>query len=226
MMSPLRTWALATTLVAAIACGETTAPERNKPGTGTNTLKVTADIEADDAVGAFNTDFAVTVRDGSGNAVSGATVTISNSDLGTVTLVETSAGSGDYQTTRTVFPAGDFTLSVVRGSDNVKDVVVGGPGVHTITQPKANTPVMALQPLTIQWTAPRKAKSAEVETKNFNAVTLPDSGAFVVPGAQNPARPDQRVRVWRFNEVDIAGGLPGSRFRVKVRQTVEPVVVQ
>ena len=40
------------------------------------------------------------------------------------------------------------------------------------------------------------------------------------------ARPDQRVRVWRFNEVDIAGGLPGSRFRVKVRQTVEPVIVQ
>lgn len=225
-MSPLRPWALATILVAAFACGETTAPERNKPGTGTNTLKVTADIDADDVTGGFSTDFDVVVRDGSGNAVSGATVTISNSDLGTLSLVETGAGSGDYQATRSVFPAGDFALSVVRGSDNIKDVVVGGPGGHAITEPKASTPVPALQPLTIKWTAPLKAKSAEVETRNFNAVTLPDTGAFVVPGAQNPARPDQRVRVWRFNEVDIAGGLPGSRFRVKVRQTIEPVIVQ
>lgn len=225
-MRTVANWTLAASVVAALACGETTAPERNKPGSGTNTLKVTADIDADDVPGGFDVVFDVSVRDGAGGKVSGATVTIVNSALGSLALAETGQGSGDYSTTRSTFPNGDFTLSVVRGSDNVKDVVVGGPGVHAITQPKASTTVPAQQPLTIKWTAPIKAKSAEVETKNFNAVTLPDSGAFSVPAAQNPARPDQRIRVWRFNETDMAGGLPGSRFRVTVRQTVEPVIVQ
>jgi hypothetical protein len=32
--------------------------------------------------------------------------------------------------------------------------------------------------------------------------------------------------VFRFNEVTIAGGLLGSRMRVQVRNTVEPVVVR
>ena len=55
---------------------------------------------------------------------------------------------------------------------------------------------------------------------------LPDTGAVVIPGTSNPARVDQRIRIFRFNEVDIAGGLFGSRMRVEVRQTVEPVIVQ
>jgi hypothetical protein len=48
----------------------------------------------------------------------------------------------------------------------------------------------------------------------------------VISGANNPANASQRVRVFRFNEVNIAGGLPGSRLRVQVRKTVEPVTVQ
>ena len=40
------------------------------------------------------------------------------------------------------------------------------------------------------------------------------------------ARTDQRIRVSRFNQVEIAGGLPGSRLKVEVRQTVEPIIVQ
>lgn len=39
-------------------------------------------------------------------------------------------------------------------------------------------------------------------------------------------REDERIRVWRFNAVAIAGGLPGSRLELEVRNTVEPVVVR
>lgn len=212
-----------------VACGDGTGPaiERNNPGTGTSTLRVTAEIEADDFPGGgFTTTFEVSVKDGTGNDISGATVTIANDELGDVVLSETSVGSGDYRATRQTFPRGDFRLSVVRGTDNVKDVVVGGPGAHRITEPAANATVSAGQPLTIKWTVPSRAKGAELETQNYDSPVLPDTGAAVVPATSNPARSDQRIRVFRFNDVDMAGGLPGSRMKVAVRHTVEPVVVQ
>lgn len=213
------------------ACGNGTGPaaSRNNPGTGTNTLKVTADIDANDdpaVVGGFVTDYSVSVRDGAGNKVSGATVTISNPSIGTLTLPETGPATGDYLISDNRFPAGDFTLAVVRSTDNVKDVVLGGPGVHTITAPVKNATVPANQPLTVRWTVPSQATQAEVESRDFPNTALPDTGAFVIPGAFNPPRTDQRIRVFRFNEVNIAGGLLGSRLRVEVRNTVEPVIAQ
>ncbi len=211
-----------------IACGGGTEPvvERNDPGTGTLTLKVTADIDAKDVVGGFITDFDVDVEDAGGNPISGATVTIKNSSLGEMTLLETSAGSGRYTAVRNSFPDGDFELNVVLGADNVQGVILGGPGVHTITAPLANDSVPSLQSLTVLWSSPSQAKSAEVETRDYGPVVVPDTGAVTVPSLENVVRADQRIRIYRFNEVGINGGLPGSRMRVEVRQTVEPVIVQ
>jgi hypothetical protein len=214
-----------------LACSSSTGPaaSRNNPGTGTNTLKVTADIDANDdptVVGGFSTDYSVSLRDGLGNKVSSATVTVGNPNLGTLTLPETAPGSGDYLITGNGFPSGDFTLNVVRGTDNVQNVVLGGPGVHTITAPAKNATVPANQPLTVRWSVPSQATQAAVETKNFGPLFLPDTGAYVIAGANNPANPSQRIRVARYNEVNIAGGLLGSRMRVQVRNTVEPVIVQ
>ncbi len=230
-MRAVWTMALGAAVAGVLACGGGTGPatSRNNPGTGTSTLKVTADIDANDdptVIGGFSTDYTVSVRDGLGNKVSGATVTISNPSLGTITLPETGPGSGDYALTGNTFPSGDFTLNVVKGTDNVKDVVLGGPGVHTITAPVKNATVPANQPLTVQWTVPSQAQSAEVETRDFGPAALPDTGAYIIAGANNPPRASQRIRVFRFNEVNIAGGLPGSRLRVTVRQTVDPVIVQ
>ena len=106
------------------------------------------------------------------------------------------------------------------------NVVLGGPGVHTITSPTANDTVPALQALTVLWNRPSQALSAEMETLDYDSGVLPDTSAAMVPALQNEARPDQRIRVYRFNEVSIVGGLPGSRLKVEVRQTVEPIVVQ
>ncbi len=223
-------------LAAVAACGSSTgtAASRNNPGTGTSTLLVTADVDANDdpaAVGGFTTDYSVAVRDGAGNKVSGATVTISNPSIGTLTLPETAPASGDYFVSGTGFPGGDFTLNVVRATDNVSNVVVGGPGVHTITAPLKNATVLSSQPLTVTWMVPSSAKSAEVETRDYDAPSLPDNGTFVIPAGPvtNPPRNPQRIRVFRFNEVTTADGvkgLPGSRLRVQVRNTVEPIIVQ
>ncbi len=222
-----------TALVLAVACGNSTGPAtaRNNPGTGSLTLRVIADIDANDdptIIGGFSTDYFVSVRSGAGSPVSGATVTISNGSFGggKITLPETGTGTGDYLLTGNTFPAGDFRLDVVQGTNNVSGVVVGGPGVHNITTPVKNDTVLATQPLLVRWTVPSKAKSAEVQTRDFGPITLPDTGAYQIAVVNNPVRANQRIRVHRFNEVDIAGGLPGSRLRVTVRKTVEPVVVQ
>ena len=228
MMAKLPGIALAMAALLA-ACGEDStgpATQRNNAGTGSSTLRVTADVDASDVPGGFVTDLDVSVRDAADNPVSGATVTISNPTFGVVALLETGVGSGDYQATRTAFPVGDFTLNVVRGADNVRDVVLGGPGVHTITDPAINATVSSQLPLTVSWTVPSQAKSAELETRDFGPVLMPDNGTFQIPAESNPARSDQRIRVFRFNELDIAGGLLGSRMRVEIRQTVEPIIVQ
>ena len=55
---------------------------------------------------------------------------------------------------------------------------------------------------------------------------MPDAGIYVIPIASNDINASQRIRVFRFNEVGIAGGLFGSGMRVEVRQTLEPITVQ
>ncbi|MCH7549173.1 MAG: hypothetical protein IH969_06525 [Candidatus Krumholzibacteriota bacterium] len=169
---------------------------------------------------------ALDVEDAAGNPVSLATVTIKNPSLGEITLLETSAGSGKYTAVRNSFPSGDFELNVVLGTDNIQGVILGGPGIHTITAPLANDTLVALQSLIVTWNSPSQAKSAEVETRDYGPVVVPDTGAVMVPSLENVVRADQRIRVFRFNEVGINGGLPGSRMKVEVRQTVEPVIIQ
>ena len=210
------------------ACGDgltDPAIERNDAGTGTGTLEIRADVDAFDVDGGFITEFRVRVRDGFGEDVSGAIVTISNAGFGVVTLLQV-GGEGDYEAERNAFHEGDYELSVVSGTDVVAGVVLGGPGVHTITEPTVNSTVSADQPLTVLWSVPSQARSAEVETQDYGPVLLPDTGAVIIPAASNRAREAQSIRVFRFNQVDIAGGLFGSRMQVEVRQSVDPFIVQ
>jgi hypothetical protein len=217
-------------LVVWAACGgdDSTGPAvvRNDPGTGTRTMKVTADIEGKDVPGGFMTDFTVSLRDAQGGAISGASVTIQNGTLGTVTLLEETAGSGDYSASRNTFAPGDYRLDVVKDTQSVRGVVVGGIAAHEITSPTANDTVPANQPLTVVWTRPSEAAGVDLETRDFSADGIADSGSFVVPAEFIRPRNDERIRVKRFNKVDIAGGLFGSRLKLSIRNTVEPIVVQ
>jgi hypothetical protein len=120
----------------------------------------------------------------------------------------------------------DYRLTVVRGTDNVQGVVVGGISAHQIASPSANATIAANQPMTVTWTRPSEAVAVDLETRDFIAEGIPDAATYTVPAGNNPARPDQRIRVWRYNQVDIAGGLFGSRLKLSIRNTVEPIVVQ
>ena len=61
---------------------------------------------------------------------------------------------------------------------------------------------------------------------SFGPAQAPDTGAYTIPATSNPAAPSQHLDLSRFNEVDIAGGLSGSRLRVTYTTSVNPYVVQ
>lgn len=212
----------------ALACGDSTGPaaSRNNGGTGTQTLRVTADVEGQDVPGGFVTAFNVSLRNAAGAPVSGAVVAVRNTTLGTVNLLELSPASGDYEATLNTFAPGDYRLDVTSGTDNVQGVVLGGISSHRILSPRADTTITTNQPVTITWTRPSEAIAADLETRDFSIDGIADAGTFTISAVDNPARTDQRIRVWRYNQVDIAGGLFGSRLKVSIRNTVEPVVVQ
>jgi hypothetical protein len=95
----------------------------------------------------------------------------------------------------------------------------------TNNAPALNSTAAANQPLDVSWTTPAMSKAATITTRNYS-VTVPDTGAYTIPAANNPARTGQRVIVKRANEVEIARGLPGSILRATVTTTVDPFTVQ
>jgi len=214
---------------AALACGSSNsnnaATSRNNPGTGSSTLLVTGDVVAAMSTAnppAAQTTFTVTVKDGANANVSGATVTLSNASLqgGSASLTETPAASGRYTGTVAAFPSGDFTMSVVKGTDSVQGVVVGGPGMQTVNAPAASATVTHGTDLALSWTTPSVSKQVTVSTKDYGPVSGADLGALTIPAAQNPIRASQLLTIIRQNEVDAAGGLTGSRLRATYTATV------
>jgi hypothetical protein len=215
---------LAIGLATALACGGgNTASSRNNPGIGSVTLKITADIDGS----ASGAAYAVTIADGVGASVSGATVTIANSNLtgGQLQLTEVTANPGKYAAASAAFPAGDFQLAVAKGNDFVRGVIVGGIGSHTINSPAVNAKVPANQPLAVSWTTPSQSKQASISTKNMQFDGI-DTGTYTIAAAANPVNSSQKVQIDRENQVEIAGGLMGSRLRVIYSAKVEPFIVQ
>jgi hypothetical protein len=209
------------------ACGGAsgTAIDRNRAGSGSSTLLVSATVAVTNSATSPTTSLTADVSDGLGAAVTGATVTIQNVGLGGDTALVEGGTAGHYTASNTSLPAGDFTLSVVKGTDSVQGVVVGSPGLHDINAPTLNSTAAANQPLDVSWTTPAMSKSATITTRNYS-VQVPDTGTYTIPAANNPARTGQRVIVKRANEVEIARGLPGSILRATVTTTVDPFTVQ
>lgn len=221
-------WILASAaLVSVVGCSDFgPVVDHNRGGTGTTSLLVIADINAEQVAGGVVTEFMVEVRDNLGQPVSDATVTFRNGDLGEITVLEVEPGSGIYRAERTEFADGEFELTVISGEDRVENVVAGSPGMHVITAPLQGDTVTALEDFMITWDASAEARTVEVSTRDWESTTLPDTREALLPGENNLPRIEQRFRVRRFNEVDILGGLPDSRLRISVRAEVEPVLVQ
>ena len=209
------------------ACGGSsgTAIDRNRAGTGSSTLLVSATVAVTNSATSPTTSLTADVSDGLGAAVTGATVNIQNAGLGGDTALVEGGTAGHYTASKTSLPSGDFTLSVVKGTDSVQGVVVGSPGLHAINGPALNSTAPANQPLDVSWTTPAMSKAATITTRNYS-VQVPDTGTYTIPAANNPARTGQRVILKRANEVEIARGLPGSIFRATVTTTVDPFTVQ
>jgi hypothetical protein len=210
------------------ACGSNNsnlATDRNRAGSGSSILQVNASVNASMTSGGPVTDFRVDLADGLGNNVSGATVSISTRDLGEVALVEANVGSGRYVNSKTSFPTGDLVLKVTRGTDTIRDVVVGNPGAQTINGPARSAIVPANQPLQLSWTTPVIAKAVTIETRDYQADAA-DTGMYTIPAIGNPARTNQRLKISRVNEVEIAAALSGSRLSVTFLATVDPFTVQ
>src|SRR5256885_1747813 len=141
----------------AAACGGSsgTAVDHNRAGSGSSTLLVTGTVTVTVSDTAPLTSFSVTVKDGLGANLTGATVTVHNSAYGDVALTEAQTGSGVYANSKTTpYPSGDLSLNVVKGTDKVQGVVVGYPGTHAINAPTVNTSVSSTQPLHVSWTTP------------------------------------------------------------------------
>lgn len=213
----------------AAACGGSsgTAVDHNRAGSGSSTLLVTGTVTVTVSATAPLTSYSVTVKDGLGANVSGATVTVHDSANGNVALTEANTGSGVYTNSTTTYPSGDLSLSVANGTDKVQGVAVGNPGAHAINAPLGGSTQTANAALHVSWTTPAVAKAATISLSGGGfSVQAPDIGAYDVPAGNNPARTGQRVTIVRSNEVDIAGGLPGSSMKVTVSNRGDTFTVQ
>ncbi len=213
------------------ACSNSDTPTQpiitNPGGTGSMTLQVDVDaLGADDGPGStFITDFSATVSDTLGAPVTGATVAV-QTPYGTVILIETGT-AGTYNAQTQTYQPGVYSVSVVRGPDNVTGVSVIGPEIHAITFPTAQSAIAMDQPIDVRWSRSTAAQESRVETRDYTGNwVMSDVGFLTVPASGNPPRTDQRFRVKRANRQAASGGLAGSDFRVRIRTEVEPVVSQ
>ena len=104
-------------------------------------------------------------------------------------------------------------------------IVLGNIGIHTFTAPQPGDTVEAQTPLVVRWFRDSEAPMARLSTRDITLNDVPDTGEFILPDSLNPARSNQRFELVRSNEVQIAGGLRGSFFRLEVRNAIEQVVV-
>jgi len=195
------------------------------PASKSGTLVVVASVVSDaDPSGNFSTQFTVSLADtGTGAPASAANVQFSTPS-GNVSLVEDALTPGTYRAQQNAFAAGQYTLSVARGSD-VAAAAVDMPDAHTITSPAAADTLSSNGALDVTWARAAAAQEAWIDTKNWTTGSQSDNGSGKVPKGHNQANSNQCVGVTRRNSSNPAGLAAGSVLRASVRVSVEPVVV-
>jgi len=194
------------------------------PGSGTQTLYVTATAQSD---GSSNgTSLLVVVRDGGSNGafVDTATVTMIGDRGTSYTLPFVGIfGLGGYYKNAINWEGG-WRLRIASGSDNL-EAYVAGPGLTTITAPTASTTFAkaSAQNLVVQWRDEmgRRMPNAEVRLRRADLQrTTDDTGSYSVDfNALVPAT-DERITLTRWTELSLRGGVTGSTFRAQTTAEV------
>jgi len=199
------------------------------PGSGTQTLYVTATAESDGS--SDGTRLLVVVRQGGSNGafVDNATVTVIG-DRGTnhtLPFVGIFGLGGYYK--NAISWEGGWRLRIVRGSDNL-EAYIAGPGLTTITAPTANGTFAkaAAQNLVVQWRDDmgRSMPNAEVRFRRADIQRITtDNGAYSMDYNLLVPANDEEIAVRRWTELTLKGGATGSTFRAQTTAEI-PLVVQ
>lgn len=215
-------------LVAVGAVGVAMSGCGSDPGSGTETLFVTASARSDGSSG--GTELAVTVRQGSssGTCLEDATV-IMTGDKGTehaLTYWGLGGCIGYYRKTDIAWEPG-WRLRITRGADKL-DAYIQAPGLTTITDPTAGFIFgrAAQQPLHVKWKdeSGRTAQQVEVRLNHgdYNQNLSEDPGNRDIPyTAWGQAESQETVRVLRKNAINLNGGVAGSTFEAWTEDEVE-----
>jgi hypothetical protein len=205
------------------------------PGTGTATLVVTGSISAQahltNALTAadFDTQFSVRITLNTQTVTTG-TVTITSTS-GTYPLTFQPNGQGNGQRWAGMAPAYDevYRLDVDSGVDNVHNVRIDGPSLHSFTAPTAGAQVDSTMPVMLTWRANDAAESAALRTDRIDNLAIPDTGTYMMAAGSLKSAKDQAeqntIRLTRTNRVTPAGGAAGSELAASVENEIDVVAL-
>lgn len=206
------------------------------PGTGTATLVVTGNISAQahltNALTAadFDTSFSVRITLNTQTVMTG-TVTMTSSS-GTYPLTFHPDGNQNQQGRWTgMAPAYDevYRLDVDSGVDNVHNVRIDGPSLHSFSAPTAGAQIDSTMPTVITWKANDAADTAALRTDQIDNLAIPDTGSYMLAAgslksAKDKAEPNT-IRLTRTNRVTPAGGAAGSELAASVENEIDVVAL-
>jgi hypothetical protein len=200
------------------------------PGSGTQTLYVEATASSDGS--SQGTSITVLVRDGGaqGSFLQNATVTVIG-DRGTNHALPFVGvfGIGAYHKSNFNWEGG-WRLKIVNGNDNL-EAYVAGPGLTTITAPTANSTFSkaSAQNLSVQWRDDmgRTMPNADIDFRRANIDrTVQDTGSYSVDYNSLVVATDEQITVTRWTELNLRGGVTGSRFRAETKAELDLIVAQ
>ena len=202
----------------------------SNPGGGTKNLYVEVQAVSDGS--SDGTWMAVQIRDGSssGPLVQDATVQIRGDKTGELYLPWQGVSwggwtAGAYAKGNLLWDTG-WALNIKRGNDGL-DGYLQAPGHTVITQPIANTTfsLANAQPLLVKWEDDMghraEAVTVELHQSQFVRQLSEDPLQLSIPVNNLQGPTDERVEVTRTNEVNLAGGTPGSVFRASTHHSIQ-----
>jgi hypothetical protein len=198
-------------------------------GTGSKTLTVDGSVSARPRLSnardasEFDTELSVRIQLAGQNVTTGSVTMTSSS--GTVVLAYD--GGDRWRGTASGYDE-VYVLDVDSGPDNVHDVRVDGPSIHTFSEPQAGATVDSTLPLMVKWSS-RGADSAAIDTENLDRVSIDDSGAYSVAAGALKSEQDKpkenRIDVTRTNRVTPEGAAGGSELSVSIENRITVVAM-